>query len=122
MEDADEEKALDSAKKSGALFEPAKPQPGDFDYVEPGQDLGSPWPELGRGFDPFEEEVRSKQPAEHTYQTAAACRRPLAHTTKHAVLAFLHPASCCSPPSYALQAVIADPRRLCIGCCSAAYA
>ncbi len=63
MEDADEEKALDSAKEHGALFEPAKPQPGDFDYVEPGQDLRSPWPEFGRGFEPLEDEVRSKRPA-----------------------------------------------------------
>ena len=80
MEDADEEKALDSAKENGALFTPAKPQPGDFDYVEPGQDLRNPWPELGRGSEPFEDEVGSTQPPEHTFLAAAACRRPQSGT------------------------------------------
>ena len=107
MEDADEEKALDSAKANGALFEPAKPQPGDFDYVEPGQDLRSPWPELGRGFEPFEDEVRSKQPAEHTLLTAAAPP--------------YHPASCCLPASNALQAMAvpqaATTQLLLLQCC-----
>ena len=90
MEDAEEEKALDSAKASGALFEPAKPQPGDFDYVDPGQDLRSPWPDFGSGFEPFEDEVRGRQPAGHSPVTAAPGRGPLAHAAKHTVLAVLH--------------------------------